>query len=270
MPASEPHSTPLRALATLMLSGLAAFGCGGQQHVVVSDPGDLAFEIEDRLQAAEASLDQGDPTEAKRILAAARDRLASPEARSDPDRHVLGTRIGELEERAAGRAPVATAVAAPRSSSEPFPPPPRPPPPAQPSRAAADAAFLLASTAAAGPAPAVEMDDDEDDEDPSEAFRSGPVRDHRRGLKLLARAKRARKEERMGVYEEAAAALATCAEQGAALLKQHPELKARQFASGAKKVRGDKILKTCSKKLRWVQKKALKGKARLLGLALAR
>ena len=87
-------------------------------------------------------------------------------------------------------------------------------------------------------------------------------------MTLLAKGKRIRSRgQRTQVYSQAAAALTSCAEEGAHLIRQHPELRKRRFAAGGQRLLGTQIPQFCQKKLRWLKKT---GAVRADKLAFAR
>jgi hypothetical protein len=261
--------------------------CAGTQHVKVS-AADLLGDIETELRAADDSLVQGDRDSAHQHLEKARQLLSAPEVQHEPDRHVLFAKLREIDDRSRGTVRP-RAVSSPLLAATLTPPPRASEVSASTEPAPARASSLSAGTSAPSPAPSTTTNGtalttvnsaprsasslDTSDllsgtvqpgtsrvgasqrADPEAAFKSGPIRDEERALTLLAKGKRIRsKDQRTKVYSEAAAALTSCAEEGAELIKHHPELKKRRFAAGGQRMLGPQIPQFCEKKLRWLKK----------------
>jgi hypothetical protein len=257
----------LRSQFTSVTFVFVLSGCAGTHHAEVG-AADLVSDIETELRAADDSLGEGDRDNAHQHLEEARRLLRAPEIQHEPDRHVLFAKLGQLEDRANGTvrprpvsAPLLAATPAPSPRASEVSPStelaPERASPISPSDSAPrsasplDTSDLLIAAAhvdgrkAAAPERA----------DPEAAFKSGPVRDRDRALTLLAKSKRIRsKGQRDQVYREAAAALTSCADEGAELIEHHPELKSRRFAAGGQRLLGPQIPEFCQKKLRWLRK----------------
>jgi hypothetical protein len=243
----QRHSELSRLLVAASVAAALGLACSSQKNVASGD-GDLVWAVEGELQNAEIALDAGNKADARAAMDKVRDLLASPELKHDPDRHQLAERLEWLGHRLAGRTsgtvvtnappPPAPVAAAEEEEEEEAPAP-------QPTLAASapDMSGLFSASEV------------ENDRDAGEAFRSGPVQGHSYGFSLLAKAKRTKsKSEKAGIYAEAELQLSSCAEEGSALLRDHPELKAQRFKAGKAELRADLITKACKKKLKWVRK----------------
>jgi hypothetical protein len=246
------YSTPHALALAFVLSA-----CAGTKHVEFG-AADLSG-IENELRTAEDSLAQGDRDTAHQHLEEARRLLSAPEIQHEPDRHVLYAKLGALEDRSNGKVRT-PAVSSPPFAATPMPafraavevsPSPSPEPAASRNEAPLDTSNLLSALGQPDNAKAAAPEK----ADPAAAFKSGPLRDQERAITLLAKGKRTRTNgQRTQIYSQAAAALTSCAEDGAELIKHHPELKHRRFAAGGQQLLGPQIPQFCQKKLRWLMK----------------